>query len=172
MTRSPEPLYIADLSLFTKSLRTSLARDSTAEPIGHAKLMDLIAKAAGYRNQQARRAAAPPAPEAPRPSSRVGRALRCFDETGQMTRWPKQTMVQALCLWVMWHHLPPRRELSEPEVNAVLNARHSFGDHALLRRSLVDHGLLARSRDGRVNRRIEQRPPDDARAMIQALSGR
>ena len=166
MTRSLEPLYIADLSLFTKSLRAALSAQDT--PPGQAKMMDLIAKAAGFRNQQTRRAATP----APQASSRVGRALRCFDEAGQMTRWPKQTMVQALCLWVMWHHLPTRRDMSEPELNAILNGLHTFGDHALLRRSLVDHGLITRSRDGRINRRIEQRPPDDARAMIQRLAGR
>ncbi|ABD54738.1 DUF2087 domain-containing protein [Jannaschia sp. CCS1] len=168
MTRSIEPLYIADLSLFTKSLRASLEAQPGPAAVGQAKMMDLIAKAAGYRNQQTRRAATP----APQPTPRLGRALRCFDEDGQMIRWPKQTMVQVLCLWVMWHHLPARRDLSEPEVNAILNAHHSFGDHALLRRSLVDHGLITRTRDGRVNRRIEQRPPDDARALIQALAGR
>ncbi|WP_224814508.1 DUF2087 domain-containing protein [Hasllibacter sp. MH4015] len=165
MTRSPDPLFIADLSLFAKSLRTAL--EAQTAPPGQAKMMDLIAKAAGFRNQQTRRAAR----LTPRPSDRVGRAMRCFAD-GQMVRWPKQTVIQGLCLWVMWHHLPPRREMEEPEVNAILNAHHSFGDHALLRRSLVDHGMMARSRDGRVNRRIEQRPPDDALVLIQTLSGR
>ncbi|MEJ6391658.1 DUF2087 domain-containing protein [Gymnodinialimonas sp. 2305UL16-5] len=163
MTRSLDPLYIADLSTFSKSLRTALA--AQPEIPGQAKMLDLIAKAAGHRNQQTRKAATPPAPK---PSDRLGRALRCFDG-GQMIRWPKQTVIQGLCLWAMWHHLPPRQDMGEPELNAILNQHHSFGDHALLRRSLVDHGLIQRTRDGRVNRRIEQRPPDDALALIRML---
>lgn len=167
MTREPEPLYIADVSQFTKSLRAALAEEPS--PPGHQRLMGLVARAAGFRNQQHRKAATPAPAE---PGDRVARAMRVFDADGRMARWPQQTTIQALCLWVIWHHLPPREDMTEPELNAILKAWHSFGDHALLRRSLVDHKLIHRSTDGRVNRRIEQRPPDDARALLQQVLAR
>jgi hypothetical protein len=62
--------------------------------------------------------------------------------------------------------LPSRRDLSEAEVNDVLEAGSTFGDHVLLRRSLIDHGLASRTPDGRCYRRTEVRPPPEARALI------
>jgi hypothetical protein len=37
---------------------------------------------------------------------------------------------------------------SERQVNDILQAWHSFGDHSLLRRELCDRGLLARDTSG------------------------
>jgi Uncharacterized protein conserved in bacteria (DUF2087) len=53
----------------------------------------------------------------------------------------------------------------------MLKARHLFGDHALLRRTLFDGGLVSRSVDGREYRR-ERKPPAEAIALIQYLSAR
>lgn len=38
---------------------------------------------------------------------------------------------------------------NEKQVNEILIRYHSFGDHALLRRSLIERHLLTRTRDGR-----------------------
>jgi hypothetical protein len=40
------------------------------------------------------------------------------------------------------------RTYSEREVNAICDKWHTFGDYFLLRRELVDNGLLCRERDG------------------------
>ena len=40
------------------------------------------------------------------------------------------------------------RIYKEKEVNAVIDAWHTFGDYFLLRRLLVDHGFMARKPDG------------------------
>ena len=37
---------------------------------------------------------------------------------------------------------------TEKQVNEILIRYHSFGDHALLRRSLIERNLLMRKRDG------------------------
>ncbi|WP_342075924.1 DUF2087 domain-containing protein [Yoonia sp. SS1-5] len=165
MPRETIAITIDDLSAFTKALRNSLLQ--MEKPPGHAKMLALVAKAAGYDNYQHLRAAKPTAPKLPG-SKKLDRALRTFD-AGIMIRWPKQTAVQGLCLWVFWAALPPRADLSEKEVNAILKAGHSFGDHALLRRSLIDHRLVSRTKDGKTYRRIEQQPPPDALHLIGAV---
>lgn len=67
---------------------------------------------------------------------------------------------------MLWARLPSRRDLSEAEVNATLKDGSTFGDHVLLRRSLIDHGLATRSQDGSIYRRVERPPPPDARALL------
>jgi hypothetical protein len=80
--------------------------------------------------------------------------------------------VQGLCLWPFWAQLPAHQDLSEKEVNAVLKGGLSFDDHVLLRRSLIDHKLATRTIDGRVYRRIEQRPTPEALALMDRLKDR
>lgn len=160
--REEIPLYIADLSSFTKALRGELAKAESLP--GHLEMLGAVARAAGKRNYQSLRAEAEATP-LPAPDRR---ALMVFTG-GRMRRWPKLRGVQQLCLWPLWDRLPPRRELTEPEVNAAITEGHSFGDHALLRRSLVSAGLLWRTNDGKVYRRVEQRPPDAALALIRAV---
>ncbi len=165
MPRQVQQIMINDLSTFTKSLRVALQKQDDFP--SHARMLSLVAKAAGYENFQHLRAAEP-APRAPTAPRSFERALRCFEQ-GSMVRWPKQTSVQGLCLWVFWAQLPAKQDLTEKQVNAVLKAGHSFGDHVLLRRSLIDHRLATRTKDGKIYRRIEQAPPADALAVITAV---
>ncbi|MBQ2262216.1 MAG: DUF2087 domain-containing protein [Loktanella sp.] len=165
MPRDIHAITIPDLSAFTKTLRAELLR-ADAIP-GHAAMLGLVAKAAGYTNFQHLKATAPKR-RSVKPSQQLDRALRVFDG-GIMTRWPKQTAVQGLCLWVFWAQLPARQDMTEKDVNAVLKSGHSFGDHALLRRSLIDHRLVTRTIDGKIYRRIEQAPPPDALALLAAV---
>ena len=163
MAREQHSITIDDLSVFTKSLRNSLKQHGALP--GHAAMLGLVARAAGYRNYQHLKAAKPVASVSE--SKAMARALRIWDN-GIMTRWPKQVSVQHLCCWVFWADVPAKTVLSEKDINAILNARHSFGDQAILRRSLVEHGLIQRTIDGRVYRRVEQAPPPEAAALIAA----
>ncbi|HMP63128.1 MAG TPA: DUF2087 domain-containing protein, partial [Phenylobacterium sp.] len=79
---------------------------------------------------------------------------------------------QPRALWAFWGAIPPGESFSEQGFSAWLSARHSFGDPAILRRSMVGAELVSRTIDGRDYRRIEQRPPPDALALIAALRDR
>lgn len=165
MTRDVTSLTISDLSTFTKALRADLlARDGIPS---HATLLSAIAKAAGYNNHQQLKASKPQARD-----PQLTKALRAFDGQGIMAQWPKQTGTQGLCLYVFWAQFPAQADLSEKDVNAVLMAGHSFGDHPLLRRSLIDHKLMTRTLDGKVYRRIERAPPPSAIALISDIRER
>lgn len=104
--------------------------------------------------------------------ARLGRILRYFDETGRLMRWPGKASHRPDCLWVLWSRLPAGAVMHEREVNERLAAEHLFGDHALLRRELVDTGLMRRTYDGREYRRIEQAPPPEAVELIRLLGRR
>ncbi|MGR3636008.1 MAG: DUF2087 domain-containing protein [Shimia sp.] len=168
MSQDVTPLYVADVSAFTKQLRKSLSEADTLP--GHAAMLALVAKAAGFRNHQHLKAAQPA--QVDLDELALKRALRVFDDTGRMFRWPKWTKVQGLCLWPFWAQLPAHQDLSEKEVNAVLKGGLSFDDHVLLRRSLIDHKLATRTIDGRIYRRIEQRPTPEALALMDRLKDR
>jgi hypothetical protein len=173
MTRTSTPLHAADLSAFARALAAQLAL--SPEPPGHQSLMNMLARAAGHRNLQALQAAhrLPPAaresdsPPLPlTPSAR--KALGQFDRAGRLLRWPNKFAVQRLAIWVLWTCFDARRVYTEREVNDVLKAWHLFGDHATLRRELVEMKLLTRKRDCSAYRKLPARPDDEVRALIQA----
>lgn len=180
MTRLAFPYAADDISALARFLKGELS--SRAEPPGappsHVELLNMLARAAGHRNFQHFRAeaAARMRLSAPRVEARaivdhrkVARVTRHFDGAGHLLRWPKRAGEREMCLWVMWSHLPARAVLREREVNALLDARHDFGDYALLRRALCDGGFVFRTVDGRAYRRIERRPPGEALALIRHL---
>ena len=68
--------------------------------------------------------------------------------------------------------MPAHQDMSEKEVNEILKSGLSFDDHVLLRRSLIDHKLCERTIDGRVYRRIEQRPTPETLALLKRLNDR
>ena len=169
MTRTPLPLYIEDISEFAAQLRKSWPQP----PPGQSETLSLIAKAARYRNHQHLRADATIHAPLDKPAEkRVLDALRCFDASATMIRWPQKTSVQRLCVAWFWSRLPTRREMSEREVNAALQQGETFGDHVLLRRSLIDHRLVTRAQDGSDYRRVERRPDAEELRLIRALSER
>ncbi|MFD2180789.1 DUF2087 domain-containing protein [Rhodoplanes azumiensis] len=186
MSRQIFPYIADDMSALARALEGELSRALAAnggEPPGHVTMLNMLARAAGCRNFQHFRAQAearerletpaPPVPaEPPVDFVKVERVARYFDAAGGLTRWPGKHRDRVACLWVMWSRLPARQVLSEPAVNEALKAAHRFGDHVLLRRALVDLGLLARTPDGREYRRVEQPPPPEARALIRHLAGR
>ncbi len=169
MSRDLISLTIPDLSDFAKTLRADLI--ALPEPPGHLTLLGLLARAAGYQNYQHLKAA-PPTPGTAPDLKRLHKAQRVFDAEGRMRQWPSQTAVQGLCLWVLWARLPARRDLTEAQVNAVLLDGSRFGDHVLLRRSLIDYRMVTRTQDGAIYRRIEQTPPLEALGLIHAVTQR
>ncbi len=168
MSQDVTTLYVADVSAFTKALRKSLSEADVLP--GHAAMLAMVAKAAGYRNHQHLKADQPKITELDELA--LKRALRVFDEQGRMIRWPKWTKVQGLCLWPFWARMPAHQDMTEKEVNEILKPGLTFGDHVLLRRSLIDHKLATRTIDGRTYRRIEQRPTQEALALMDRLKNR
>lgn len=180
MTRSVIPVTVPDLSGFARALRRSLA-DHLAEHAAlptHQALLNHIARAVGHRNLQALQAQAPRAVRtraaaAPAALSAAAlKALGSFDELGRMSRRPVKYSVQRLAMWVLWMQFERGRVYSEREVNAVLKAWHTWGDHVTLRRELINDRLLTRKSDGSQYRKLPARPNDEARALMAAWRAR
>lgn len=189
MTRSPVPfvapdLAPPDLSQLARSLGRALKErlDAQAAPPGHVELLNLLARAAGHRNVQALRALARPLPpphpsadDVPAPlalSANARKALTQFDAQGRLARWPHKFSVQKLAMWALWTHFDARRVYNEREVNEILKAWHTYGDHVTLRRELINHRLLTRKSDCSEYRKLPARPDDEARWFLRAYRQR
>lgn len=178
MTRSIFPMEIADLSAFAKSLRKQI--EVLADRPSHVEMLNLLTRAAGYRNYQHFRSVAHSAevlkdwslkldPQPLPDEDRVLKASRHFDGNGRLIRWPGRRGLQELCLWFLWSKLPSNTELTEREISDLLSRLHLFGDAALLRRELFDSGLVHRTRDGRQYRRIEKKPPAELGLLLRRI---
>ena len=187
MSKPVFSLHVADVSAFARALGQALhVRHATKPtPPGQVELLNLIARTQGQRNWQALRqmlqrpAHAPASADAPLPaagslpavapeplSANARKALALFDAQGRLTRWPVKYSVQVLVMWVLWTHFDAKRSYTEREVNAVLKAAHLFGDHATLRRELINHRLMSRDSDCSNYRKLPARPADEARALL------
>ncbi|WP_064711003.1 DUF2087 domain-containing protein [Rhizobium bangladeshense] len=182
MSRKLIPLEVSDASAFAKSLRLQLSAHEGLP--SHLQFLNMLAKAAGHGNFQSLRAKADPADsEAIRPTAvpvadpeidrkHIDRVQRSFDGEFRLMRWPSRRTDQITALWLLWSQLPSAMEMSEKEVSALLRDRHLFGDHALLRRELCELGLMSRTRDGSVYRRVERPMPIDAATILRQHSER
>ena len=176
MTRSVIPMTVPDLSGFARALRRSLGEHLAEHATlpTHQAMLNHIARAAGHRNLQALQAQVPRAPRArvaaapPPLSAAASKALGSFDEFGRMSRWPHKYSVQRLAMWVLWMQFERGRAYTERQVNAVLKAWHTWGDHVTLRRELINDRLLTRKSDGSQYRKLPARPTDEARALMAA----
>ncbi len=187
MSRTPLPFHVDDISAMARSLRSQLSvHEGTPS---HVELMNMLVKSTGYRNFQHFRAQAASLPSSgqsvtqvagkdvvadqgassPVDLAKVQRVARYVNTAGQLIRWPGKYSHREPCLWVLWSKLPPRQDMAEKQVNELLAASHLFGDHALLRREMFDRGMLTRTPDGRIYRRIEQKPADEALALLRHL---
>jgi hypothetical protein len=176
MSRTYIPFSTGDISSLARSLRNQLSQND--HPPGHVALLNMLARAIGHRNFQSLRAqqeargrldAPGPAPE-PVDFVQVQRLARYFDPQGRLAQWPSKSSLQLVCLWVLWSKLPSGQTFTEDELNRRIRANHLFGDHALLRRELCDHDLLARTTDGRQYRRKERQPSPEGLALIRHLA--
>lgn len=178
MTRDAIPLALTDLSAFARALRREL--EGAATPPGHLALMNMAARAAGFRNLQhlrasltsARRVEAAVAPPALPDMTRVEAVLRHFDAHGRLGTWPARTALQHLAVRALWARLPARVPMGERPFSQHLNRWHLFGDAAILRRTMVELGLVSRSADCRDYLRAETAPLPEARELIRLLAAR
>lgn len=176
MSKEALPLAVADITPFARALSKQLKE--AAEAPSHLTLLNMLARAAGYRNHQHLRASAAAKARLEAGASRVidftrvEKTLNQFDAKGLLIRWPAKRYVQELALWVLWSKLPPDETLQERDVNGILNHAHHFDDAAILRRSLIGLGLLKRKPDGSDYRRVERRPPAEAIALIREIAKR
>lgn len=175
MTKSSLSLHADDMTGFVRALSRQLGDTSPS----HLKLMNMVARAAGFQNVQHMRSAhsalrrIEARGDRPAPDMRSAeRALRLFDAQGRLQQWHSKRTVQTLSLWVLWSALPAGQLLQEGEVNALLSAEHSFHDPAILRRTMISCGLLTRQRDGSDYRRVEKEPPAEAKAVIRVITAR
>ncbi|MHA6297568.1 DUF2087 domain-containing protein [Devosia sp. CAU 1758] len=168
MSRQTHSLHIADLSGFAKSLREQLTR--LDDKPSHVDMLNMLARSAGFRNYQHFKAVTEDAPQAdPVDLTLVEKVSRHFDANGVLMRWPSKNSLQPLCLWALWARMEPGRDYADRENTDLLNAWASFGDHALLRRSMADMGYVTRTPDGRTYRRIEQKPPAELSMLLKRI---
>lgn len=179
MTRSLLAYEAPDISALARTLHGRLAKLDHVP--GHVELLNILARAAGFRNFQhmkadsvarSRLTVAPAMPAPPVDHIRCAKALRLYDAEGRLARWPKKRNQQELCLWVLWSRLPTGETFPEKTMNERVNQLHLFGDHALLRRELVELGLFRRTPDGREYSRIERAPPPELPVLLSLLRGR
>ena len=71
-----------------------------------------------------------------------------LDSEGKITRLPRKPAPKLVLLTYLAERFEPGRLYTEPEINALCDANHTFNDYFLLRRELVESGLLCRKRDG------------------------
>lgn len=186
--RERVPLHCEDLSQFAKTLRQQLGehlQKSEGAAPSHVQMLNMLARAAGHRSVQALRAqatlarapVAPPvaavAVAAPATLSvHASKALTQFDEHGRLSRWPYKFVVQRLAMWGLWLRFDSNRTYTEREVNDILKAWTTYGDHVTPRRELVEMKLLGRKPDCSAYWKEPQRPNDEVRALLQALRAR
>lgn len=178
MSRDILPFIAPDVSALAKTLGRNLA--STEGRPGHVQLLNMLSRAVGYRNFQHFRAVAVAegrlGSPAPQPEvidyALVERVAGHFDATGQLLRWPARYGHQSLALWVLWSRLEATVVCDEFAISVFIRNNHRFGDHALVRRAMIDVGLIVRTLDGREYRRVERKPPGEALALIRRIEAR
>jgi len=76
-------------------------------------------------------------------------ALKPFlDEEGRLRQVPSKGLKKAIAYRYLAQKFEAGRCYSQKEVNATLASWHTFNDFYLLRREMVDRGLLKRTDDG------------------------
>lgn len=86
------------------------------------------------------------------PPERI-RLAELTDNSGKIPAWPSKEKDIRLVLGHLAQRFEVGRDYAEQEVNEIIDANHLFDDYALLRRELVDRGLLERDKAGRRYRR-------------------
>ncbi|MDA0364475.1 MAG: DUF2087 domain-containing protein [Chloroflexi bacterium] len=73
---------------------------------------------------------------------------RLLDGSGRVTRWPKRRTERQMILDYLIEFVPRGEVFNERQVTDLLASLHTFRDPPLLRRQLIDTGLLERRTDG------------------------
>lgn len=75
---------------------------------------------------------------------------RFLDEKSRVKTWPSKKELKYEVLKHVSEKFEAGRFYTEKEVNAIINEWHTFNDYFLLRRGMVDHKLLSRTRSGSI----------------------
>jgi hypothetical protein len=76
-------------------------------------------------------------------------ALRNFlDQDGRLKAWPRKYSLKLIAAQYLAARFEPGRDYTEAQVNDILEDWHTFNDAAVLRRFLIDLGLMQRVKDG------------------------
>ncbi len=151
MRRLPLCLTVPAASQFARALGTALKTRHAAgsPPPGHVELLDLMARALGHRNLQSLQAAHAGPPLAALPMDDLRAAPLRADEA-------------------LIHALPePPLALEDRPAPARLSD-NAFGDPVTLRRGLINHRLMARTRDCAEYRKLKPQPDAETQALLQA----
>lgn len=73
---------------------------------------------------------------------------RFLDGEGRLDQLPQRHSTRYALLAYLASKFDLNTEYTERQVNEICDKWHTFGDYFLLRRELVDSGLLCRERDG------------------------
>ncbi len=84
-----------------------------------------------------------------------------LDGEGRLRAMPVRLNKKIKVLSAMAGKIPADRTFTEKEFNELLGELHTFGDAALIRRELVNFGLVEREGNGRRYRLREERPSEE-----------
>lgn len=71
-----------------------------------------------------------------------------LDAEGKITRLSKKNKKRLATLSYLAEKFETGRDYTEKEVNTICETWHTFGDYFILRRELIEYGLLLRELDG------------------------
>ncbi len=71
-----------------------------------------------------------------------------IDEKGRVHTWPSKMKKKIAIIEYLTTKFESDIEYTEKQVNQILNNWHTFEDYFILRRSLVEHRSLKRTKDG------------------------
>ncbi|MDF2904702.1 MAG: hypothetical protein K0R34_23 [Herbinix sp.] len=70
------------------------------------------------------------------------------DQEGRLTLFPAKRRYKIISLFYLATKFEPDRDYTEKQINEIIEANHTFEDKWLLRRELINVGLLCRLTDG------------------------
>ncbi|MGD9638014.1 MAG: DUF2087 domain-containing protein [Alphaproteobacteria bacterium] len=188
MVKTTIPFYCEDISQLAKSITAQLKTFEKSP--SHLEVLNILAKAKGFRNFQHFKASDISDLEKPEDNTaneislenhnadseideaKIKKIMRYFDNDMRLIRWPSKESHRLLCIWVLWSNINSKQSFSEKEISSKLDEMHLFGDYALLRRWLCDYGLMTRNSDGSNYQRVELVPSVEVKALIKALKMR
>ncbi|WKY44407.1 DUF2087 domain-containing protein [Eubacteriaceae bacterium ES2] len=71
-----------------------------------------------------------------------------LNENGRIIQLSQKKKIRVAILDYLANQFEANRDYSEKEVNTVCEEWHTFGDYFLLRRGMIDYGLLCREANG------------------------
>ncbi len=73
---------------------------------------------------------------------------RFLNDRGEITQLSQKKNFRVATLSYLAKKFEAKRNYTEKEVNSICDEWHTFGDYFILRRELIDNGLLCREPNG------------------------